>query len=213
MQVWLYRKMKPRPRGQDTRRRVRKHLHPRSSAARQGSFLPLDKDLSWKSPRWIGPEAGANAFGDDICEASLAAFLYESGCHSCRLKSSTRPNQFPLMPPFAASFFCKFARVNRIWRKRVGVEPTILAAKDRINGFEGHEDHRIPFASTSTILQAARIDTSHYFLPVRITFAGWLASCAEWNYRRAAGPVQLFGTASANFLRAISRSLGSVHTS
>ena len=27
------------------------------------------------------------------------------------------------------------------------VEPTILAAKDRINGFEGHEDHRIPFAS------------------------------------------------------------------
>ncbi len=34
-----------------------------------------------------------------------------------------------------------------IWRKRVGVEPTILAAKDRINGFEGHEGHRTPFAS------------------------------------------------------------------
>jgi hypothetical protein len=29
----------------------------------------------------------------------------------------------------------------------VGVEPTTLAAKDRINGFEGHEDHRTPFAS------------------------------------------------------------------
>jgi hypothetical protein len=29
----------------------------------------------------------------------------------------------------------------------VGVEPTILAAKDRINGFEGHEGHRTPFAS------------------------------------------------------------------
>ena len=29
----------------------------------------------------------------------------------------------------------------------MGVEPTILAAKDRINGFEGHEDHRTPFAS------------------------------------------------------------------
>ena len=26
----------------------------------------------------------------------------------------------------------------------MGVEPTILAAKDRINGFEGHEDHRAP---------------------------------------------------------------------
>jgi len=34
----------------------------------------------------------------------------------------------------------------------VGVEPTILAAKDRINGFEGHEDHRTPFASTSAML-------------------------------------------------------------
>jgi hypothetical protein len=33
------------------------------------------------------------------------------------------------------------------WRKRVGVEPTTLAAKGRINGFEGHENHRIPFAS------------------------------------------------------------------
>jgi hypothetical protein len=29
----------------------------------------------------------------------------------------------------------------------VGVEPTTLAAKDRINGFEGHEDHRTLFAS------------------------------------------------------------------
>jgi hypothetical protein len=38
-----------------------------------------------------------------------------------------------------------------LWRKRVGVEPTILAAKDRINGFEGHEDHRTSFASASII--------------------------------------------------------------
>jgi len=36
---------------------------------------------------------------------------------------------------------------NAAWRKRVGVEPTTLAAKDRINGFEGHEGHRTPFAS------------------------------------------------------------------
>ena len=33
------------------------------------------------------------------------------------------------------------------WRKRVGVEPTIRAAKDRIAGFEGREGHRTPFAS------------------------------------------------------------------
>ena len=32
-----------------TRRRIRKNLHPRSSAARRESFGPLDKDLSWKS--------------------------------------------------------------------------------------------------------------------------------------------------------------------
>lgn len=29
----------------------------------------------------------------------------------------------------------------------MGVEPTTRLAKSRINGFEGHEDHRTPFAS------------------------------------------------------------------
>jgi hypothetical protein len=56
-----------------------------------------------------------------------------------------------LLLPFAAQFFCKIRHVRRIWRKRVGVEPTILAAKDRINGFEGHEGHRTSFASASII--------------------------------------------------------------
>src|SRR4029077_16369659 len=42
------------------------------------------------------------------------------------------------------------------WRKRVGVEPTILAAKDRINGFEGHENHRTPFASVNEYRDGAR---------------------------------------------------------
>ena len=37
------------------------------------------------------------------------------------------------------------------WRKRVGVEPTIRPAKDRIAGFEGREGHRTPFASTGII--------------------------------------------------------------
>ena len=53
------------------------------------------------------------------------------------------------MPPFAASFFYNSLSFKQMWRKRVGVEPTILAAKDRINGFEGHENHRIPFASAN----------------------------------------------------------------
>src|SRR6267142_408803 len=42
-------KQEPRLRGQHTRRRIRKDLHPRSSVARRESFCPLDKDLSWKS--------------------------------------------------------------------------------------------------------------------------------------------------------------------
>ncbi len=33
----------------------------------------------------------------------------------------------------------------------MGVEPTILAAGDRIDGFEGHEGHRTPFASARII--------------------------------------------------------------
>jgi hypothetical protein len=49
--------------------------------------------------------------------------------------------------PFAASFFCNWPLHNKMWRKRVGVEPTTRLAKSRINGFEGHEDHRTPFAS------------------------------------------------------------------
>ena len=38
-----------RPRGQHTRRRITKNLHPRSSEARQENCCPLDKDLLWKS--------------------------------------------------------------------------------------------------------------------------------------------------------------------
>ena len=64
----------------------------------------------------------------------------------------------------------------------MGVEPTTLAAKDRINGFEGHEDHRTSFASA-------------------------------WDYRDVRMSVQLFGEIVANFLRARSRSFGSVQTS
>jgi hypothetical protein len=38
-----------------------------------------------------------------------------------------------------------------MWRKRVGVEPTIRPAKDRIASFEGREGHRTLFASTEII--------------------------------------------------------------
>jgi len=38
------------------------------------------------------------------------------------------------------------AKLGEVWRKRVGVEPTIRPAKERIAGFEGREDHRTLFA-------------------------------------------------------------------
>src|SRR3984893_2938239 len=56
-------KKKPRLRSQHTRRRTEKNLHPRSSEARQESFLPLDKDLSWKSANRTSPVLGLHISG------------------------------------------------------------------------------------------------------------------------------------------------------
>ena len=46
----------------------------------------------------------------------------------------------------------KISRRGSCWRKRVGVEPTIRTAKDRIDGFEGREDHRTLFASSAILV-------------------------------------------------------------
>ena len=60
----------------------------------------------------------------------------------------------------------------------MGVEPTILAAKDRIHGFEGHEDHRTLFAS---------ICLEHFtddVRPATNTNRQTLQQAApDWNYR------------------------------
>jgi len=40
---------------------------------------------------------------------------------------------------------------NQMWRRRVGVEPTIRSAKGRIGGFEGRDSHRTIFASAWSI--------------------------------------------------------------
>jgi hypothetical protein len=58
------------------------------------------------------------------------------------------------MPPFDASLFCNFRQIKKMWRKRVGVEPTIQPAKDRIGSFEDCEDHRTPCASAAMIDEA-----------------------------------------------------------
>jgi hypothetical protein len=50
------------------------------------------------------------------------------------------------------SFYCAVGsedirHTKQIWRRRVGVEPTIRSAKGRIGGFEGRDSHRTIFAS------------------------------------------------------------------
>jgi hypothetical protein len=81
----------------------------------------------------------------------------------------------------------------------VGVEPTTLAAKDRINGFEGHEDHRTPFASAQ--------DYSRELVNLSEN-----TECNLCLWSDESSPFQLEEGAEA-FLRARSRSRGSVHTS
>src|SRR5260370_30673898 len=56
-----------------------------------------------------------------------------------------------LLLPFAASRSAKLLKKGKMWRKRVGVEPTIHPAKGRIAGFEDREDHRTPCASVAII--------------------------------------------------------------
>src|SRR6266852_2540712 len=80
MEVWFYLNEEPRPRGQPTRRRIRKNLYPRSSEARRESFCPLDKDLSWKSRyrtfenQWTGAEKLQRAlYAEDVRSTVLVS--------------------------------------------------------------------------------------------------------------------------------------------
>jgi len=54
---------------------------------------------------------------------------------------------------------------TRLWRKRVGVEPTTRLARSRIAGFEDREDHRTLFASTKSIEAASGASTATIFAP------------------------------------------------
>jgi len=55
-----------------------------------------------------------------------------------------KPARFSLNAPSGRS---NRLNLKQIWRRRVGVEPTIHPAKGRIAGFEDREDHRTPCAS------------------------------------------------------------------
>src|SRR5438309_9613943 len=81
------------------------------------------------------------------------------------------------------ALFCCF----RAWRKRVGVEPTIRPAKDRITGFEGRESHRTLFASGNSIVERCEESQGN----VRSAGTQWqqLAGCGseQRRGRRAQG--------------------------
>src|SRR5437867_12229275 len=76
-----------------------------------------------------------------------------SACHPCSVSRQIgADNCYPfLLPTFADRSILNLLTVHRIWRKRVGVEPTPESAKDTGYGFEDHEDHRAPCASASSI--------------------------------------------------------------
>jgi hypothetical protein len=88
------------------------------------------------------------------CRDAPALKVEIEGCghRPCRgLNWHKNRTQNLLLLPFAASFLCNIRHTSQIWRKRVGVEPTIRPAKDRIAGFEGRGSHRTPFASGGSI--------------------------------------------------------------
>jgi hypothetical protein len=72
----------------------------------------------------------------------------------------------------------------------VGVEPTTRLAKSRINGFEGHEDHRTPFASDCP--EACPIEGINW----QAEMIGW-DTCGK--QAKAEVPAGLVGTENAHF--------------
>jgi hypothetical protein len=87
----------------------------------------------------------------------------------------------------------------------VGVEPTTLAAKASVNGFEGHEDHRTLFASSELhdalgCAPADEVEESKLYVELSL-FSVWSAG------------TYCFGDPAANCLRAMSMSFASVQTS
>ena len=59
----------------------------------------------------------------------------------------------------------------------MGVEPTTLPAKDRINGFEGHEDHRTLFASVVKRRMSCEEEGRLYVESVNCDGRGRTGSC------------------------------------
>jgi len=110
------------------------------------AFCRLDKSLSWEKG-WLVGAVGIeplprgmkrNAVESRSSEAHLGrgCSLEDSWSFGSRAiqafwdpvvtraaeNCSQKPDAYPLMPPFAASFFCNYRHMKKLWRKRVGVE-------------------------------------------------------------------------------------------
>lgn len=112
-----------------------------------------------------------------------------------------------LLPP---RFFRNFRQIKEVWRKRVGVEPTIRLARSRIAGFEGRDSHRTIFAS-ARIITADHGLAKQSNLPHSLATKWKLLPCKEGIIPEGNIAAQPF--AAPTFLRASSRSLGWTHTS
>src|SRR5487761_343539 len=109
----------------------------------------------------------------------------------------------------------KWFRKSQMWRKRVGVEPTIRLAKSRIAGFEGRDSPRTLFASAGIITAdrgVAKPSNPAPSLPQNTD------SCSAKEGRKEEGTNQnkllrAQPFVAPTFLRANSSSLGWTHTS
>ena len=111
-----------------------------------------------RSPGWPGPSTSIRQPRPYIFAA----------CWDWKTGSFASLSRFRGACPAPSATPC--GRQQHDWRKRVGVEPTIRAAKDRIAGFEDREDHRTPFASVWDYRDQARE----------------VSNAAEWDVRSSA---------------------------
>jgi hypothetical protein len=104
--------------------------------------------------------------------------------------------------PFAASFFCNFRLIKKIWRKRVGVERTHQSAKAwalkalqphaPANGYKRYiasSAYLVPCLGTACFGGAVRVErhapklcTTFLYLLLKLAFSGLGTSrCEQWG--------------------------------
>jgi hypothetical protein len=127
-----------------------------------------------ESDTWLGPSQHTSHRGGRCCNRPAPECARQSNDGLAAFFIGVSWPSPPYRPASCLTFPCSASVANRdvkhrshvplcspcgrkclgrkkLWRKRVGVEPTIRPAKDRITGFEGRERHRTLFASDARI--------------------------------------------------------------